>query len=121
MVPSWNPHPKIRSFDMAFAPDSTSASRIRYRVVGLAVLLAMITYLDRACIATLAPTIMADLELTKDQMSYVYSAFAISYAAFEIPTASWADRVGFCLVLVWFVVWWLCFLLVLVVVFGFFL
>ena len=59
----------------------TRASTIRYRVVALCVLLAMITYLDRACIATLAPQIMADLHLSKDQMSYVYSAFALAYAA----------------------------------------
>ena len=43
--------------------------RVRYSVVAMAVLLAMVTYLDRACIATLAPDIMRDLSLSKDQMS----------------------------------------------------
>jgi len=69
-------------------------TRVRHQVVGLAVLLAMVTYLDRACIATLAPDIMKSLRLSKDQMSYVYSAFAVAYAVFEIPTAWWADRTG---------------------------
>jgi ACS family glucarate transporter-like MFS transporter len=82
------------------------ATRVRYRVVTLAVLLAMVTYLDRACLATLAPQIMDDLSLTKDQMSYVYSAFALAYAAFEIPTAWWADRVGTRVVLTRIVIWW---------------
>jgi MFS family permease len=81
-------------------------STVRYRVVALCVLLAMITYLDRACIATLAPNIMADLELSKDQMSYAYSAFAVAYAAFEIPTAMWADRLGTRQVLTRIVAWW---------------
>ena len=72
----------------------------------MAVLLAMITYLDRACIAKLAPDIMRDLSLSKDQMSYIYSSFAISYAIFEIPTAAWADRVGTRTVLVRIVAWW---------------
>jgi MFS transporter, ACS family, glucarate transporter len=69
-------------------------------------LLAMVTYLDRACIATLAPHIMRDLGLSKDQMSVVYSAFALAYAAFEIPTAWWADRTGTRKVLTRIVLWW---------------
>jgi MFS family permease len=72
----------------------------------MAVLLAMVTYLDRACIATLAPSIMRDLHLTKEQMSWVYSAFALAYAAFEIPTAWWADRRGTRHVLTRIVLWW---------------
>lgn len=69
-------------------------------------LLAMVTYLDRACIATLAPSIMRDLTLTKEQMSWVYSSFGIAYAVFEIPTAWWADRKGTRRVLTRIVLWW---------------
>jgi MFS transporter, ACS family, glucarate transporter len=72
----------------------------------MAVGLAMVTYLDRACIATLAPDIMRDLNLSKDQMSWAYSAFALAYAAFEIPTAWWADRRGSRRVLTRIVLWW---------------
>jgi hypothetical protein len=46
-------------------PSVVPAARVRYGVVALAVLLAMVTYLDRACIATLAPDIMRDLGLSK--------------------------------------------------------
>ena len=81
-------------------------SRTRYGVVALLVALAMVTYLDRACIGTLAPWISADLGLSKDQMGWVFSAFALAYAAFEIPTASWADRRGTRLVLTRIVIWW---------------
>ncbi|MFN9915788.1 MAG: hypothetical protein ACK53L_24565, partial [Pirellulaceae bacterium] len=66
------------------------ATRIRYRVVGFMLALAAITYLDRACLATLQPDIRRDLGLDKDQMSWIFSAFAVAYAAFEIPTACWA-------------------------------
>lgn len=69
-------------------------SRTRYRVAGFMLALGAITYLDRACIATLSPEIRLSLGLNKDQMSLIYSAFAIAYAAFEIPTAWWADRLG---------------------------
>src|SRR5215218_8932103 len=81
-------------------------TRVRYGVVGLCMGLAVVTYLDRACIGTLAPHIMRDLSLSKEQMSVIYSAFALAYAAFEIPTAWWADRRGTRLVLTRIVLWW---------------
>lgn len=81
-------------------------TRVRFQVVALAVLLAMVTYLDRVCISKLAPEIMRDLSLSKIQMGYVFSAFALAYAAFEIPTAWWADRQGTRVVLTRIVIWW---------------
>lgn len=88
---------------------AAAATRTRYRVVTLAILLAMVTYLDRVCISTLADEIMADLSLSERQMSLVFSAFALAYAVFEIPTAWWADRTGTRIVLTRIVVWWSCF------------
>jgi MFS family permease len=81
-------------------------TRVRYKVVGMAVLLAMVTYLDRVCISKIAPNIMAEMSLSKVQMGYVFSAFALAYAIFEIPTAWWADRLGTRKVLTRIVVWW---------------
>jgi len=66
----------------------------RYRVVALTSALGMITYLDRACLGTLAPGIIRDLGLTTVQMGYVFTVFQLAYALFEIPTARWADRKG---------------------------
>jgi MFS transporter, ACS family, glucarate transporter len=85
------------------------ATRVRYIVVLLAVLLAMVTYLDRACISVLKGSIAADLKLNDLQMGYVFSAFALAYAFFEIPTAWWADRAGTRLVLTRIVCWWSAF------------
>jgi len=82
---------------------------VRHRVVGFTLLLAALTYLDRVCISTLAPTIMRDLGLTPMQMSYVFSAFTIAYAAFEVPTAWWGERVGTRRVLARIVAWWSAF------------
>jgi MFS transporter, ACS family, glucarate transporter len=86
----------------------TMPTHARYRVVALATTLAMITYLDRACIATLAPGIIRDLGLTTVQMGYVFTAFQLAYALFEIPTAWWADRKGTRAVLSRIVIWWSC-------------
>jgi ACS family glucarate transporter-like MFS transporter len=80
----------------------------RYRVVALVTGLGMITYLDRACIATLAPGIIRDLGLTTVQMGYVFTVFQLAYALFELPTAWWADRKGTRLVLSRIVLWWSC-------------
>ncbi|MBK5290987.1 MAG: MFS transporter [Acidobacteriia bacterium] len=66
----------------------------------------MVTYLDRVCISILAPQIMRDLDLTRMQMSVVFSAFALAYAAFEIPTAWWGQRIGTRRVLTRIVIWW---------------
>ena len=84
-------------------------TRIRYRVVAFTMALAAVTYLDRVCISIVAPAIMRDLRLTTIQMSYVFSAFTLSYAFFEIPTAWWADRVGSRRVLTRIVLWWSAF------------
>ncbi len=93
-------------------------TRTRYKVVGIVVTLGMITYLDRVCISTLAPDIMADLGLTKIQMGYVFSAFALAYALFEIPTAKMADRRGTRVVLTRIVLWWSAFTLATAAVLG---
>jgi len=85
-----------------------SPTHARYRVVALATGLGMITYLDRACIATLAPGIVRDLGLTTVQMGYVFTVFQLAYALFEIPTAWWADRKGTRSVLSRIVLWWSC-------------
>jgi len=84
---------------------------VRYRVVAFAFVLAGITYLDRICIATLAPAIMRDLSLSRLEMSYVFSAFAVAYALFEVPSAWWGQRIGTRRVLTRIVCWWSAFTL----------
>lgn len=85
------------------------AGRVRFRVVAFAVGLAGITYLDRICISTLTPSIMRDLSLSKLEMSYVFSAFAVAYALFEIPSAWWGEQIGTRRVLTRIVCWWSAF------------
>jgi MFS family permease len=79
----------------------------------------MVTYLDRVCISKLAPDIMRDLGLSKVQMGWVFSAFALAYAIFEIPTAWWADRQGTRRVLTRIVIWWSCFTIATAAAFNF--
>src|SRR6185295_10366303 len=82
---------------------------VRNRVVAFTMALAAVTYLDRVCIAVLAPKISAELDLSRVQMGYIFSAFAVAYAAFGVPAAWWADRDGARRVLTRVVVWWSAF------------
>ena len=84
-------------------------SRTRYRASTFLFLLAGVTYLDRVCISTLAPEISRDLGLSKLQMSFVFSSFAVAYAAFEIVSAWWGEKIGARRVLTRIVVWWSAF------------
>jgi len=75
-------------------------------VLALAVCLAFITYLDRVCISVTAPEIMRDFSLNPVQMSFIFSAFTLTYALFEAPAGWWGDRVRPRRVLTRIVVWW---------------
>jgi ACS family glucarate transporter-like MFS transporter len=84
-------------------------TRTRYRASGFLFALAGVTYLDRVCISTLAPQISRELHLSKLEMSIVFSAFAIAYAAFEIVSAWWGEQIGARRVLARIVIWWSAF------------
>jgi MFS family permease len=75
-------------------PTSIKASRTRYWVIVFAVTLAVITYIDRVCISKAAPLIQKDLGFDKEHMGYVFSAFTLAYALFEIPAGWLGDRFG---------------------------
>lgn len=81
--------------------------------------LAALTYLDRVCISIVAPSIMRDIRLTTIQMGYVFSAFTLAYALFEIPTAWWADRIGSRRVITRIVLWWSSFTLITAAAFSY--
>ncbi|MES1164410.1 MAG: MFS transporter, partial [Verrucomicrobiota bacterium] len=84
----------------------TGDTRVRRKVLAMAVALAAITYLDRVAISVARPNIARDLHLSPTDMGYVFSAFYVAYALFEIPTGWWGDRVGTRRVLTRIVCWW---------------
>jgi ACS family glucarate transporter-like MFS transporter len=86
--------------------ESQRATRARHVVLVFVVALAMVTYLDRACIGVMMPNIAAEFGLDAGQQSWVFFAFILAYALFEIPTARWADRHGAKSVLTRIVAWW---------------
>ena len=72
-------------------------------------LLAIITYLDRVCIAVAGPRMQDSLHISPQAWGWVTSVFFISYATFEIPTGALGDRIGARRVLTRIVTWWSAF------------
>jgi ACS family glucarate transporter-like MFS transporter len=85
---------------------SAPPTRTRYWVVVYAVVLAVVQYIDRVCISQAEPLISRDLGLLPSQMGYVFSAFTLAYALFEIPSGWLGDRIGPRKVLLRIVLWW---------------
>lgn len=85
---------------------SAPASKARRSVLLLIFALAVITYADRLCISAAMPSIAAEFGLTADQKGWIFSAFTIAYAVFEIPSGWLGDRFGARLALTRIVLWW---------------
>jgi MFS family permease len=88
---------------------SLTATKARYTVLWLIFTLAVITYLDRLCISAAAPAITSEFGFSPSQMGYVFSAFTLAYALFEIPTGWLGDRFGARQTLTRIVLWWSAF------------
>jgi MFS family permease len=84
-------------------------TRVRYGVLAWLCSLSMITYIDRVCIMQVREGIESDLGLEAWQFSFAYSAFALAYAIFEVPTGWLGDLIGPRKVLARIVLCWLSF------------
>ncbi|HZS04335.1 MAG TPA: MFS transporter [Blastocatellia bacterium] len=73
------------------------------------VILASLTYLDRLCISAAAPSITQEFGFSPSQMGYIFSAFTLAYAVFEIPSGWLGDRYGTRKTLTRIVLWWSAF------------
>src|ERR1019366_803260 len=105
-MPGAMPPPANPASLSAAPPASLRPSHTRYWVIVFAVALAIIQYIDRVCISQAAPLISRDLSLNKWQMGWVFSAFTLAYALFEIPAGYMGDRTGPRKVLLRIVLWW---------------
>src|SRR5437870_5758551 len=84
-------------------------TRARFTLLRFAFALSAVTYLDRVCIATAATSIREELHLTAVQMGWIFSAFTLAYAIFDIPSGWLGDVIGPRKVLTRIVLWWSAF------------
>jgi len=87
----------------SFTPCPT---RIRYKILVLLTMISIITYVDRVNISVAARQMMPALGLTPLHMGYVFSAFVLGYALFQIPGGWLGDRLGVRKVLAAAILWW---------------
>ena len=95
----------------AAAPSAPWArgTRIHFRVAALGTGLAMVTYLDRTAMGTIAPIVTKEWNLTPSETGWIFTVFALAYSIFEVPTAKWAEKLGTKSVLTRIVPWWSAF------------
>ncbi len=86
-------------------------TKVRYSILFMLCLLAMITYMDRAANGSAKKAIMEDLNAsgssyTEDDFFWVLIAFQLAYAIFEIPSGWLGDTKGPRATLLRVVLWW---------------
>jgi MFS family permease len=81
-------------------------TRVRYQVLALAVVMAVLLYLDRMAISVALPAISRDLNLDLGQAADSVAAFFWCYALCQIPAGWLGDRWGSRRALVLYVVAW---------------
>ena len=85
---------------------SAGPSRTRYWVIVLAIAIAVVQYVDRVAISQAKGDIAKEMKFDDGQMGWIFAAFALAYALFEIPTGWLGDKIGARKVLVRVVLWW---------------
>ena len=87
--------------------NSTDApTTIRYRVVAVTALMAVLLYLDRFCISFAEIYIKEDLSLSDTQIAWILSAFFWTYALAQVPSGWLTDRFGGRVMLTIYVLLW---------------
>ena len=90
---------------------TTSASRLRipglrWWIVGMLFLAAVLNYIDRSLLGLLAPTIQKDLGISDGQYAQIVNAFLIAYTIAYLLSGRVVDRVGSRLGMSLFIGWW---------------
>lgn len=68
-----------------------------------------LAYIDRVAISMSSSAIQRDLALSDAQLGWVFSAFTLAYALFEVPSGWLADRFGARRMMARIVLWWSAF------------
>lgn len=87
-------------------PAITQPTRVRYSILAMLCLLAMITYLDRAMYGSAKSDMMQAVGQPESNFYLVLTFFQLAYALFEIPTGWMGDTFGPRKTLIRIVLWW---------------
>jgi ACS family glucarate transporter-like MFS transporter len=81
-------------------------SRVRFALVFLLFVISAIAFLDRTNISVAGIQMRQEYGLDQVHLGWVFSAFLIGYALFQVPAGWLAARFGPRKVLTWALVWW---------------
>jgi MFS transporter, ACS family, D-galactonate transporter len=76
------------------AVGSQGRTRVRFVILAFISVGTMINYLDRTVLGIASPSLTKELDLNPVVMGFVFSAFAWTYAAAQIPGGVFLDRFG---------------------------
>jgi MFS transporter, ACS family, glucarate transporter len=100
---------------------TTAPTRTRWLIVALLCGIYLLMVIDRVSISIAAKYMMPEYRLGKVQIGWIFSAFLLGYALFQIPGGWLGDRFGPRRVLAFAVFWWSVFTAVTAVAGDFFL
>jgi|ERR1035437_658978 ACS family glucarate transporter-like MFS transporter len=80
--------------------------RLRWVLIFWMFLMGAISFLDRVNISIAGQAVQSDFNISNVQLGYVFSAFVIGYALFQVPGGRLADRFGPRRVITIGVLWW---------------
>lgn len=84
----------------------TGRSNIRLQLVFLLFLISAVAFLDRTNISVAGVQMRQEFGIDQIQLGWVFSAFLLGYAAFQVPAGWLAARYGPRKVLTWALIWW---------------
>src|SRR5437016_1101363 len=81
-------------------------TRVRYLILALTVVVAVLLYLDRYCLGYVTPYVRESLGLTSGETGFMLGAFFLTYAFGQLPGGWLADRFGSrCMLSIYLAVW----------------
>jgi ACS family glucarate transporter-like MFS transporter len=81
-------------------------SKVRYLLIMWVFMISAIVYLDRTNISIAGLAIAKDYGIGKIELGWIFSAFLLGYAGFQIPAGWIVGKVGPRLTLTLGMVWW---------------
>ena len=93
-------------FTMSDPVAPSRPTRIRYLIVFVAMMAAVLLYLERVCMSVAEVFIREDLRITKSQMDLALGAFFIAYALGQVPSGWLSQRFGPRIMMTLYMVGW---------------
>jgi sugar phosphate permease len=87
-------------------PANSPATKVRYLVVGMAILMSLLLYLDRFAITPATDTMIRELGLSKGEFGSAIGVFFLAYALLQVPAGRLTDALGARYTLALYVLGW---------------